>query len=479
MELEKSNKTQVLTGRGKINHDRLSPNQYMLSLLNEGIRTGLLNKGEVYVIQNQLILILKNLIWRYTQGKSSSVTSATAENIMSSILYAIDAYLLKFDNPEEAMTVLKTVNISRIYEQGVNLLRQYLEETKQLYQEIKRHKLDVEVEAYQLTIDAAIPAFLRRYGILFDAHHTLTSMDYPLAFDDMSMQGILYVKQYLERLKMETHFCCCFKMKDLQKTLVNFGRTHGIDYRIELFNIFELTLNNAVFSVVSGGEANQLRISTQQYERLNRLFTHLDDRHIHSVIFKAIDQVRYELNLSDPQLSEYMNRCGHELIQRVIEARHHNNLQTVVIREIEEKHKPLVTAFTAADRMSDRRFRLLTERIMACQKTEDKIGIIKSNFCSLPDYLDLFNANCLYDHEFTALLKTFGDIELAILAKSVFNEELRNDSMNFISMIVNGKEPEEEWQAHYIAFLQNMSTPRITNISKLIQEIDYEVMTFD
>lgn len=159
MRSEKLNNTRSLASQGKIKRACLSQSQYTISLLNEGIRVGLLNTKEVYDIQNQFMLILKSLIRRYTQGKSSSVTTETAESIMTSILYAVDAYLLKFDDPEKAVTYIKTDNIKSVYEKGVDSLRQCLEETKQLYKEIKRNKLDVAVEAYQMTIDEQFLCF--------------------------------------------------------------------------------------------------------------------------------------------------------------------------------------------------------------------------------------------------------------------------------------------------------------------------------
>ncbi|MEC0698030.1 DUF6179 domain-containing protein [Bacillus haynesii] len=83
----------------------------------------------------------------------------------------------------------------------------------------------------------------------------------------------LNIKQYLERLLIETRFCQFFNHHDLMYVLTNFGRICRFNYRIELFNIFELMINNAVFSLLSGGEANQVRISEVQYDRLSRLLS--------------------------------------------------------------------------------------------------------------------------------------------------------------------------------------------------------------
>lgn len=265
MESEKCCNDHSLVTQGKINQARLLQNQYTLSILNEGLRVGLLNSEEVYGTQRQLMSILETLIRRYTQGESSSVTSETAVSLLSSVLYAVDAYLLHLNDPEKAIDVLKNGNIKNGYDQGIELIRHCLEETKQLYKEIHNHKLDVAVEAYNLTIDESIPVFLKKYGIVFDAHNTMASIDYPLAIDDMSIQGVYYLRQYLTHLKMETQFCLLFNEDDIQSVLINYGRICGFDYRIELFNIFELVLNNAIFSVLSGGHAGQIKITSDQF----------------------------------------------------------------------------------------------------------------------------------------------------------------------------------------------------------------------
>ena len=478
MASEHRNAAPPLQAQGKIKQSRLSKNLYTISLLNEGLYAGILNSQEVHQIQSEFMSILKDLIKRYTQGKSSSVASDTAESILASILYATDANLRRFDHPEQAVDYLKTVDTRKIYGEGIDVIRQCFDETKRLYREVKSNKLDVAVEAYHATIDEALPVFLKKYGIIFDAHNTMASIDYPLAIDDMQMEGVFYIRQYMERLKMETHFCRLFSQHNLQELLVHFGKICGFDYRIELFNIFELTLNNAVFSVLSGGEADQVRIAPGQFAYLTQLFTHLNATQIRKLLHEATDQLQAGLTISDPRLIDYMHQCIHKLVQRVINASEHNSLQTVIIKEKEEKRTPRVVSLEKADRMTDSHFRLLIEKIMACEKTQEKVNLIQENVHSLADYVDVLNAHCLFGNEFKILFKTMGDIELAILAKKVFYEELRGNSVDFSSLVFQEKTPESEWEMHYMEFLQSLNQDRITVIEECIHDIDYEEITF-
>jgi hypothetical protein len=335
----------------------------------------------------------------------------------------------------------------------------------------------VPVDAYNMTIDESLPVFMKKYGIIFDAHNTMASIDYPSAIDDLRLQGVFYIRQYLERLKMETRFCHLFSQQDMLELLTNYGKVCRFDYRIELFNIFELVLNNAVFSILSGGDANQVRISAYQYNQLNRMFTRLNASQIASAIHKAMDRLQHDLK-TDPPLTDYMNQCRNNLIQRVINAANHSSLETVIIMEKEEKPKSFVLLLNEVDRMSDVRLRRLVEEIMQCETKEEKVQLIIANFSSLHDYLDLLDSDCLYGDEYEALFATFGDMELAIFAKIVFYEELRSDFLDFQSIVSSGKEDESEWRMHYIEFMQNLSKDRINSIGNLIYDIDYEEIKF-
>lgn len=423
--------------------------------------------------------ILSDLIQRYTQGKSSSVTSDTAERIMSSILYAVDANLRRFADPLRAVDYLTTADMRKIYGEGVDLLRQCLDETKRLYTVVKQNKLDVAVEAYHTTIDESLPVFLNQYGILFDAHNTMASIDYPLAVDDIQMEGVFYIREYVERLKMETDFCRLFSQGDLDTLLVHFGQVCRFDYRIELFNIFELVLNNAVFSILSGGDAHKIYISPGQFEALTRRFALASAAQIQTLLHEAADELLSRLNINDTQLSDYMHQCMRHLAQRAVNAARHHRLETVIIKEMKKKQKSYAISLDNGDQMTDSRFRLLVDRITACEKTEEKVDLIQKNVHSLTDYVDVLNAGCLFGNEFHTLFRSLSHIELAILTKRVFYEDLRDHSCHFSSIVFQEKMPESEWEQHYVAFLQNLGPDRLNAVEACIHDIDYEDISFD
>ncbi|GGP15921.1 DUF6179 domain-containing protein [Oceanobacillus neutriphilus] len=461
----------------RIDRSRLKRNQYTLSLLQEGQRSGVISSQKVYQIQVEMVQVLQRLILRYTQEASTSVTTETAEGIMTSLLYAIDTYTLQYKNPDEALTHLNKESIKDIHSKGVELLRCYFEETKQLYQEVKNIKLDVPVDAYHMTIDESLPVFIKHYDIIFEAQNTMASIDYPLAVDDMRLQGVFYIRQYLERLRIETEFCRFFSLQDVMFVLINFGKISRFNYQIELFNMFELMINNAVFSLLSGGKPDNVRISGIQFEQLNRMLTAAPADQRTKLIHQALDQLQKTLQ-TNQALIDYIDLYRGEFVQRVNNAAKIGSFETLIIREIKEHEKTMVFKLDENDRKSDIQMRSLVDRILEISNSEEKALFIRRHFVSLHDYLDLLHAGCLFNGDYEALFRTFGDIELAILAKIIFYEKLRDATHDLSDIIEDGIEAENEWEIHYIEFMQQLEDERIKAIGNLIYEINYEDISF-
>ena len=464
----------TLVSRGGIHPARLRRSQYTLSLLREGQRAGLLDEREFSGIQYQFFLLLQQLIRRYTQGESSSVAVETAERLLASAMYAVDAHLWSIGDPEQAIDCLKTADIASLHAKGVEQVRQCLEDTKRLYQEVKKNKLDVPVDAYNTTIEESLPVFLKKYNILFDGHNTMASIDYPLAVDDMRLTGVYYIRQYLERLHIENRICRRWERDELLNLLENFGRVCKFDYRIELFNIFELALHHALFSVLSGRDAGRITVSPYQFEQLERMFADADDAAVGAMIQRAMDRLKEQLPVQDREAADYMKRCCRDLVQRIVNAAQHRKLGAVIITDKEERDQPAAISLKTGDRMSDVMLRRLLDDITRCETTEEKVRLIRSHVFSLHDYLDLLESDCLYGDEYDALYAAFGDMELAILCKIVFYEELRSGFADLQSIVREKKEAERDWQIHLIRFLQRLDASRIRAIDAMIGNIDYE-----
>lgn len=82
----------------KLKIENINKYHYTLSLLLEGQKRGLIDKKNISYIQKQIIILLRELILKYTNGNSTSVKVEVAENIQKSILYVIDCKLVSYSD---------------------------------------------------------------------------------------------------------------------------------------------------------------------------------------------------------------------------------------------------------------------------------------------------------------------------------------------------------------------------------------------
>lgn len=467
-----------LESRILIDRERLDENQYTLSLLQEGINAGVFSSTEVSNVQINIMELLKELIMRYTKGESTSVTVDTTERLLSSILYSIDFYLLGFDDTNEALINLKEKSIRKIYEQGLEQLRLCLADTKDLYLKIRKTRLKLDIEAYNATIDEAIPVFFEKYNIVFDAHMTMATIDYPLVFDDMRVRGITYIKNYLRNLEAETQYCRLFSDQDINKLLQSFGRMCRLNHRIELINIFELLLNNSIFSVMCGNSAKQLSITKEKLNALAENLRRTDSKSLKKLIDDAVAAIIDDFQIGDRFLIKYITRYKKQFEARIINALENNSLNSFAVTEEEDNRKAeMKFAFDEVRSMSHKEFREMVDKILKQSKAESKINIINSRVWSLQDFMDILSSDCLFCDEYGLLFDTLGDVEIAVLSCQVFYEEFRDGLEDLYSIIRNKREYEAEWQGYFAEFIAELGNDRTKSIKALIAEIDHgEIM---
>lgn len=473
MTLKLENKS-LVNSEKKIKVKKLNKNQYTISLFKEAIKIRLMSEKEVIRIQVDIMNLLKDLILRYTKGESTSVTVETSESLLNSILYAIDFYMLKLDSPGAAVMELKEKSIRQIYESGIELIRVCIIDTKKLYGKIKRNKLMIELEPYNTTIEE-ISCFFEEYNIIFGAHNGMGSIDYPLIFDDMTVRGVSYIKNYLEHLEIETEFCKLFSEEDINKMLFGYEKMCRLSHNIELINIFEILINNSIFSVLVGNEADQLNITKYQFNNINEKLKRITN--IDELINEATNKVAHDLKINNELLIEYINNYKKLLKKRLISALENDHLDTFIVGENKEEAK-YTFAFDEGKRMSEGEFNSMVKRIMKVSKIEDKIEIMNSNIHSLQDFIDVFNCDCFFGEEFQKVFDSLSDIELTIFVKVVFYEELRNEKADLSIIISQKREVEAEWQEYFIKFMEGVSKERMAKIEEMLDKVDYEEIKF-
>jgi len=300
-----------MENNGITKHSPIKPinidyNHFTLSLLNEGLRSEILAASQVEQVQVKLMLLLSETILQYTRNESSSVKVETAENILQSILYNIDFYLMRFPSFEQAIDALLNMPLAELCIQGLKLVNQEVILAKQLLKEVQETKLPVSLIAYNDTIYKAISEFFSTYDAKFNAHDTQASIDYPLLFDDIHSTGITYIKRYLENLKLENELCSHFSLSNINLLLEGYGRKYRMNYRDVLINIPELILKNALCLTIIGKQKDTLLMNKVECRYLESHLQNLSAQQLASLLQSAMRKLISSFSGTNLALESYV-----------------------------------------------------------------------------------------------------------------------------------------------------------------------------
>lgn len=454
--------------RKTIKGEKLDRQNYTLSLLKEGYRLGIITAAEMNSCHSQIMMILRELILKYTGGASSSVRLEKAQTLLLSILYTIDAAWLELDDPTQAIGLIKSINVHDLYDRGSDILREYYESTRSLFNQVIEHQLPVNVQTYRMTIDQALPDFIDHYDLTCRAHDTMADIDYPLVFDDMDLPGIYYVKHYMEILELETSFCRCYRQDKINNLLAAYGRTFRLDPSQEFFNIFELVLNNAIFRVLIDQSAGDLSISGAQLKSLQQRLVNCRDEALAALIVDAVDRVIEQLGIQNHALKLYMHQYVDTLLPRLRSALQHGYLDNIALVD-DESEAAAGVLFDTGLRMSDSDFRSLVSAIMDSGTTQERIGQVMTGINSLSDFIDLLETDCLLDEDWPVLFGSLGDMELSVLARITYLEHMKSDPVGFTLSRASLESPGKPWQVEYDKFLKELDRQRLDSIGELLR----------
>jgi hypothetical protein len=441
----------------------IDPDHYTITLLQDGLKAELIEEPVLSKIRTAILFLCQETILKYTHGDSTSVRKEIAEKILASVLYSLDMQLLTLADHKRALDYLMNEDIIDIYQKGFSLVTGCVEDAFILYKEVTNDRLAVDIYTYNTTIDDTLPNFLAFYDPVYNAHDIWASIDYPLLCDNGGGQGIFYIRRFLTNFKIENSICNLFDAQDIKILLRNFGRIYRVDYRETSFNILELVLNNAIFSVLAGNHAPDLNIASNQYKLLRECIRALDPSRILSSINKAIDTLLCELGIESSEIRAYIAKYADALLPRLISARENDNLANIILVNAEKDANPDIL-WREGPRLSDDDFIKMVHKILACANGTAKATIILNEIHSLGDFIDLLEADCLFESDFNDLFMTLGDSELSILIQIVFIEELRISEMVDWRKIIKSKRLEVPWQNEFANFLLDLDTKKMDAI---------------
>ena len=456
--------------KDRFNAKNLDKNQYAISIIRECLRVSIIDENLLHKTQLEIAEILKELILKYTKNQSSSVQIEVAEKLIIAIWYTVDAYLLNFEEVEDCIKSIKNESINQMYKSGQFILKSRFKKARSLYEATIENKINTEIIAYDDTLLEGIKGFFENYNIEFEPHEMPGSIDYPLAFDDWSVQGLNYIENYLWNLYIENKVCRYFEEDDIKKILDYYGKAYKIDYRDLLINSFEMTITNAIFSIMCRNSSGTLDISENQFKYVEEILKKLG-KHISKLIDLVVDKLIKDLNIIDENEISYIEKYKEDLIDRTLSAIKENNIKNILVitEEQEEPEKSFIIA--EENRLDDKDFKIVVDEIIESRSIDSKIEIIKSKINSVKDFIDMLNSDCLFGEEFIDLFRSLSEVELVILSKIVFNEECRMNTLDLHDVIFYDVSRDYEWAEYFIEFLRTLDDEKISYIGKKINQI--------
>ncbi|MDP4146434.1 MAG: DUF6179 domain-containing protein [Bacillota bacterium] len=436
----------------------LSKEYYFLSLIQALHSNNLLSLSQIEKIQLEILDKLTETIGYFTRDDSSSVRVEVAEQIMLSIHYTIGIFLKSQSTIMESIDLIKTKDIKYLFGEGEKILRAKVEECKSLLERVMENRLQTENIAYIDTVGYGLELFFKEYDLRFASHETPCSIDYPLAMDGFALVGIEYLEDYLNKIYLENKFCSYFEAAEIEALLRGFNK----DADHMLINIFQLVLVNCLGKLIIGGEVKSLDITNKDRMVIKSLLESLTQQELESLICIAAEKLCQLLVIGDKALIEYINKIVPYITLEIKRNLITNTLENVFITL--SRADKNVLKYEDGKSIDNSKFKWITEEIRTCSSVEDKIRIIREEIHSLKDLEDVLGADCIFNDEFVDIFKTLEDFEIALLIKSIYNNEAWNTDY--------GTESEKKWHEKLKNYLDDLEKTKKEDIIRLSQGID-------
>ncbi|MEG2194639.1 MAG: DUF6179 domain-containing protein [Terrisporobacter sp.] len=442
-----------IQGYGDILKNEIREEYFFKDILMTSYKLNLLDDTDLNRVANERLDVLKLQLKYYTKNDSSSVMVEVAENIIKGIDYTIGIYMKNLNSTELIIDSLKNESLSNMLEKGYNLIKDKVKTGRRLLDTIQINKLNIENYSYNDTIDYGIPLFFQQYDAFFAANETPGSIDYQICIENMNLEGIEYIKDYLEKLKLENEFCSKFNIDDIKELLKGYDKSS----ELLLINIFELVLINAIGLAMCGKFIGNLNITDIDRKNIKEKLIKLSLEELKVELLKYASICFETLNIGNNDLINYIGEATSNIASYIKNSIELDRLEKIFISFSDSNEKDYIE-YRDKEKMSNTDFRKITSNIREIYSIKDKITLIKSNFNSLEDLVDMLDSECLFGDEFYQYFKSLSNMETILLFKYTLDLSFNNDC-------------EKEWYIKFNKYILTLSDEKqkfIKNVEKKI-----------
>lgn len=368
-----------------------------------------------------LFALLRDELSRYAGDGVTSVKEVTARRIFDSIRYTIR---LAGDVPGSD---------ERLFHLGQYRLREILAQAGELYRDTLSLRLHLPLDTFYGSVYREVPLFFRKYDPQYAAHEAPCLLDYPPAIEITDLEGILYMKEYLRRIRIE----CMYASRIPESLCADLIEAYGDKYHMQItsfpISFFDILMSQAYSAAIlleARGENPEnlwtdseeapnlwLQPSTAYDEAIFALRKLSPARRILRLnkIVKAVSQFPGE---SEDTVA-YANEFGRRWIE-TFEAAFENHCERNMILERDTSEKiagnDTVRFFAEGTPMENEAYTELLEKLASADGSPEQIRLIRESVHSKQDLLDLLREDFWLSGEKENFLLSLTPEEKAMLS---------------------------------------------------------------
>ncbi|MBQ8028884.1 MAG: hypothetical protein IJ262_05715 [Clostridia bacterium] len=303
---------------------KLRKKKYFVSLVNEGINSGLISENDSENIQSSVVFLFHKICSEISEKGHSSISSEKAEELLSFVDYNVSLALRSFQTPEEAVKQLLEKPLKNLFEMGLDLSASMLVKARARWTMLLKNVFSTDNEYYNTTIIKTV----KEYFFFAKDKYCLAKnffFEYPVFVEDRELQGVELVLDYLEKLYCENRFCLAFLPEKVSKMLSALDVDEENKNNEMLFNIFEFVFSNAIGCLVLRKNPFDLEISVAERAVLENGFKNKSEDEIRNLLLSASKAFSENLEI-DEKTGEYLEKSAVLLASKIHKSKSFTNV---------------------------------------------------------------------------------------------------------------------------------------------------------
>lgn len=404
------------------------------------------------------LVLLKN------RTQAASLSKQDHKEILQAISYIIKHGM---EGMDEHIWAQKDVFV--LYEAGLLQLQEEEQQLRNLWNELRRHRLPFPNDRYNSILDEQVASYLSsltEYDGILHYHHCMEDLDYPLLdglplYHDMyHLDGLDLVSYYMQRFALEHRFCEAFR-RELPSFITRYEANKGVSVEYLGMNLCELLWVHWMAGMLLFDKPTIL-LNQTDVKRLYAYLRHQDCSQVIARLMKRMEEtfpqgVTDYLSLFVPHVQKELARFLHD---------------SYALFVCEEESLDTIMLDISQTRQGDDFLNLL-EEIEALNDIEEKIAYLKQTDIGPYDLMDILeNDIFMGEAEYQCLYEALGLMEKAVLVKLLyphggsFHEDWQLTKA-FLSQI----DVQREWQEYLLAHIQALPVAEKQQMEDILKRL--------